>query len=239
MNSVNVSAVVEILRKAGAMMINCHAGQQLFRQGDLAESIFHVESGQFTLASVARNGKLGLLAIAGAGEFFGEGCLDEGARRTYTVVATEAGRVWRCSRRLFAQLLRAEPEFAADVVTHMVAANQRFERRVLDAIVLTSDRRLAVALVAFSNTDGAGRRSCPRLNQDLLAAFVGTTRPRITFFMVRFRALGLIDDDGARIVVHQSLVDFANGGDDDRIRSRVAPPEMPARKEPLRQLQMR
>jgi CRP/FNR family cyclic AMP-dependent transcriptional regulator len=44
------------------------------------------------------------------------------------------------------------------------------------------------------------------LSQETLAEMVGTTRSRVSFFMNKFRRLGLIDYNG-KIDVHQSLLD--------------------------------
>jgi hypothetical protein len=47
----------------------------------------------------------------------------------------------------------------------------------------------------------------PPITQETLAEMVGTTRSRVSFFMNRFRKLGLIDYDG-RIRVHKSLINI-------------------------------
>ena len=43
------------------------------------------------------------------------------------------------------------------------------------------------------------------LKQETLAEMIGTTRSRVSFFMNKFRRLGLIDYNG-KIDVHQSLL---------------------------------
>jgi CRP-like cAMP-binding protein len=43
------------------------------------------------------------------------------------------------------------------------------------------------------------------LSQETLAEMIGTTRSRVSFFMNKFRRLGLIDYNG-KIDVHQSLL---------------------------------
>jgi len=45
----------------------------------------------------------------------------------------------------------------------------------------------------------------PKISQETLAEMVGTTRPRISFFMNKFRKLGFIHYNG-RIEVHSSLL---------------------------------
>jgi hypothetical protein len=47
----------------------------------------------------------------------------------------------------------------------------------------------------------------PHINQDVLAAKVGTTRPQINFFMNKFRKLGLIEYNGG-LKVHSSLLNI-------------------------------
>ena len=45
----------------------------------------------------------------------------------------------------------------------------------------------------------------PPITQETLAAMIGTTRSRVSFFMNRFRKLGFIEYNG-RIRVHKSLL---------------------------------
>ena len=45
----------------------------------------------------------------------------------------------------------------------------------------------------------------PKISQETLAEMIGTTRSRVSFFMNRFRKLGLIEYNG-RIRVHKSLL---------------------------------
>jgi CRP-like cAMP-binding protein len=45
----------------------------------------------------------------------------------------------------------------------------------------------------------------PKISQETLAAMIGTTRSRVSFFMNRFRKLGFIEYKG-RIQVHKSLL---------------------------------
>jgi CRP-like cAMP-binding protein len=45
----------------------------------------------------------------------------------------------------------------------------------------------------------------PKISQELLAEMVGTTRPRINFFMNKFRKLGLIEYNGG-LKIHPALL---------------------------------
>lgn len=46
-----------------------------------------------------------------------------------------------------------------------------------------------------------------KINQATLADIIGTTRARVSFFMNKFRRLGLIDYNG-KIVIHPSLLNL-------------------------------
>jgi CRP/FNR family cyclic AMP-dependent transcriptional regulator len=49
--------------------------QVVFSQGAPAEAIFYIRKGKIKLKVVSREGKEAVVAILGAGDFFGEGCL--------------------------------------------------------------------------------------------------------------------------------------------------------------------
>ncbi len=69
--------------------------------------------------------------------------------------------------------------------------------------------RLARALLLLANygSDVRPERILVKVNQETLAALIGTTRSRVNFFMNKFRKLGLIDYNG-KVEVHKALLNF-------------------------------
>jgi hypothetical protein len=67
-------------------------------------------------------------------------------------------------------------------------------------------------LLANFGKGGKMEMVIPKISQDILAAKVGTTRPRINFFMNKFRKLGLIEYSGGKydggLNVHSSLLNI-------------------------------
>jgi CRP-like cAMP-binding protein len=62
-------------RQAGAGAgITYERDQTIFSQGDPADVIFYIQR-QIKLTAVSRGGKEAVIAVLGAGDFFGEGCL--------------------------------------------------------------------------------------------------------------------------------------------------------------------
>jgi CRP/FNR family cyclic AMP-dependent transcriptional regulator len=49
--------------------------QKVFSQGEPADAIFYIQKGKVKLTVVSKQGKEAVIAILGAGDFFGEGCL--------------------------------------------------------------------------------------------------------------------------------------------------------------------
>ena len=69
------------------------------------------------------------------------------------------------------------------------------------------EKRLAGTLLLLANF---GKESRPepiiaKVSQETLAEMIGTTRSRVSFFMNKFRKLGLIDYNGS-IEIHSSLL---------------------------------
>src|SRR5262249_60814789 len=52
----------------------------IFSQGDPAADMFYMQQGSVKLSVLSRTGKEAVVAILGAGDFFGEGCLAGQAR---------------------------------------------------------------------------------------------------------------------------------------------------------------
>jgi CRP-like cAMP-binding protein len=84
----------------------------------------------------------------------------------------------------------------------------REKRYIYTQGLLTSsaEERLARVLLRLAHLDknGSAVVEIPILSHRVLAEMVGTTRPRVTLFMNRFRKQGFINYDGG-LEVHPSL----------------------------------
>ena len=77
----------------------------------------------------------------------------------------------------------------------------------MDQLFNSSEKRLARVLLLMANfgKEGKAEPVIPKISQETLAEIVGTTRSRVSFFMNRFRKLGLIEYNGG-LEVHSSLL---------------------------------
>ena len=105
-----------------------------------------------------------------------------------------------------ARLLHEHADLAEAFLAHVLSRNVRIEADLVDQLFNSSEKRLARVLLLLANYGTeAEQKRIPRISQETLAAIVGTTRSRVSFFMNRFRELGFIDYNGG-IEVHSSLL---------------------------------
>ena len=127
----------------------------------------------------------------------------------------------RLEKAAVIRLLHDEPEFSDRFMTHLLTRNIRVEADLLDQLFNSSEKRLArlLLILAKFGKEGKPERVIPNISQQTLAEMVGTTPPRVNFFMNKFRKMGLIEYDGGRLVIHSSLLDVVLH-DDPEIKPR-------------------
>ena len=176
-------------------------------QGDPADAVFYIESGKVKISVVSEQGKEAVIAMLGTNDFFGEGCLAGQAQRIATVATMTDSVIVRLKKAAIVRVIQQEPAFAGMFIAHLLARAIRVEADLVDQLFNSSEKRLARLLLLMANF---GKEAKPepilaKISQETLADMIGTTRSRVSFFMNKFRKLGLIDYKG-RIEVHSSLL---------------------------------
>jgi CRP/FNR family cyclic AMP-dependent transcriptional regulator len=191
----------------GASTSLYRARQIIYAQGDAAGSVYYVETGRVRLTVMSARGKEAVVGILGAGDFCGEGCLSGQLRRAATAAAMVECTIMRFEKRAMTGVLRDQPEFAERLMAYLVTRNIRIEEDLVDQLFVSSERRLARLLLVLANCgkDGKPEPIVAKVSQGMLAEMIGATRSRISFFMNKFRRLGLIDYNG-HLEVHSSLL---------------------------------
>ena len=106
-------------------------------------------------------------------------------------------------------MLHDEPTFSELFLAHLLARNIRLEEDLVDQLFNSSEKRLARVLLLLANFGKEGKPEpvIAKISQETLAEIIGTTRSRVSFFMNKFRKLGLIDYNGG-LQVHSSLLNI-------------------------------
>ena len=181
--------------------------QVVFSQGDPADAVFFIESGKVKLAVVSTRGKEAVIGVLEAGSFLGEGCLAGQPLRMSTASAIQPCSIIRVAKAAMLRLLHREPDFAELFITYLLSRNVRIEEDLVDQLFNSSEKRLAriLLLLAHFGKESRPETVIPKVSQETLAAMVGTTRSRVSYFMNRFRKLGFIDYNGG-LQVHSALL---------------------------------
>jgi CRP-like cAMP-binding protein len=183
--------------------------QTIFAQGDSSDAVFYIQKGKVRLTVVSESGKEATIGILNEGDFFGEGCLTGQPVRMCSATAMTDCSVMRIDKTYMMEVLHREHALSDMFVAYLLTRNIRYEEDLVDQLFNSSEKRLArvLLLLAHFGKEGKHEVAVPKISQETLAEMVGTTRSRVSFFMNRFRKLGLIDyQAGDALQVHSSLL---------------------------------
>ena len=192
---------------AGTTIVAHQPREIAFSQGDASDTVMYLQEGAVKLSVLSRSGQEAILAMLEAGAFFGESALVGDPVRHEAATAMTATTVLVIPKAQMIRLLHERHEFSDRFIAHMLARNVRLQRDLVDQLCNSTEKRLARALLLLAHHGTAGRthRVLPRISQQTLADMVGTTRPRVNFFMNKFKTLGYIECSGG-LKVNDSLV---------------------------------
>lgn len=202
---------------SSAAHVRVDGQQSIYATGDDDDSMYLIEMGQVKLSMSSAAGKDCLLAIYTAGDVFGESCFIA-PKRIETASAMVPTVVRRVPRAEF--LAAAKAIGATDALLgHLASRLNERQVAVFELVTMDAARRLAKVLLGIAEklgtVDGPYLRLEQRVSHEELSQIVGTTRPRITAFMQRFRKMGILDDAGHRSIgVHRAKArEFLAGTD--------------------------
>jgi CRP/FNR family cyclic AMP-dependent transcriptional regulator len=191
----------------GRRIASYRKGEVIFGQGQPADAVFYIQTGKVKITVVSEQGKEAVVAVLGPDEFCGEGCLTGQPLRLATAAAMTECEIMRLEKGIMIRVLHEEPAFSEFFVSHLLTRTIRVEADLVDQLFNSSEKRLARALLLLANfgREGQPEPTIAKVSQATLAEMIGTTRSRVSFFMNKFRKLGLIDYNG-QLEIHSSLL---------------------------------
>lgn len=187
--------------------------ENVYTCGDKSESIYFIERGQIKLLMLSPAGKECLLAIRSAGDVFGELGLTHLGERRETATAMTETVLKKIPPSEFLLLLRAD-SLLEGFVGYLAVKISEQQDMISDLVTIDSEQRLGKTLLRLAEKEGGSNsrsiRFTYKITHEELSEIVGTTRPRISKFMQRFRKLGLIgiSTDRFIIVKEKNLTDY-------------------------------
>jgi CRP-like cAMP-binding protein len=194
-----------------AVTIARHAN--VYTCGDQDEMVYFIESGEIKLLMLSPEGKECLLAIHSAGDIFGELCLSGLGARLETATAMDDTIVKKIPASQF--LARLSRDWLLEGFVRYLAVRIADQQQLIaNLVTVDSEQRLGKTLLQLARTLGKKNQRSTRIelkiSHEELSEMVGTTRPRISVFMQRFRNLGLIETSLDRLLVihEEKLTDY-------------------------------
>jgi CRP-like cAMP-binding protein len=176
----------------------------VYTVGEQDEMVYYVESGQVKLVMDSPEGRECLLAIHSAGDVFGELCLSGISGRLETAITMKPTTVKRIpSNQFFARL--QHDSLMEGFVRYLAVRVADQQQAIANLVLVDSEQRLGQTLLQLGRTmgkkDPRSIRIELKISHEELSEMVGTTRPRISMFMQRFKNLGLIETNKEHFLV--------------------------------------
>ena len=181
------------------------AGERVFGEGEPCNGLYIVKAGHVRIFKSSAGGREQVLSIDGPGSSIAEVPVFDGGVYPASAVAVEPATLLFVSKPDFHSLCRAHPDVGLKVL-RVVGARLRKLVSIIEELSFTTVRhRLASYLFRLSQKSGKRTAegtvvSLPVNNQEL-AAHIGTVRELVSRNLSRLQAEGLLKIDGRNVTI--------------------------------------
>lgn len=180
-------------------------GDAIFHKEDEGQSLFIVEEGSVRIYVPSLQGADLTLAVLGPGDFFGDLSLLDGQPRSAGADAMQDTHALILERSDFIELMSSRPEAALAVMSVVAKRLRETDEMAADLAFLDVAGRLAKKLLELAASHGVQREDGTlvdvNITQEQLANMIGVTRESVNRNLGQFKDLGLIANQGRRIVL--------------------------------------
>lgn len=173
----------------------------IYSCGDKCEYVYYIVSGQIKLMTFSSAGKECLLSIYAQGDIFGEMCLAGIFERQETATTMCETVIKQIHHAKFFSCL-TEESLHEGFIKYLTLRISDQQNAISNLVTADSEERLGRTLLTLAHKLG---RKTPLsvkidhwISHEELSEMVGTTRPRITKFINKFRELDLIEINSKR-----------------------------------------
>ena len=170
--------------------------ENVYTCGDKSTSIYYIVNGQIKIVTNAPNGKECILSIHRAGSIFGEQSLANIDERVETAIAMKTSAIKEIPKVFFLSILSQNFLFE-DFLEHMADTLIAQQEVITNFVTANSEIRLAITLLKLAKQIDTNKSDNMviqyKITHEELSNIIGTTRPRVSEFMRRFRNQKLID----------------------------------------------
>lgn len=150
----------------------------IYYQGDAADCVYYVLSGQVRIFSQSPDGLEKTMAVFSRGNLFGKASFLEQIPRISSAQALEDCELIAVDRDMFRSAIRSRPEFALDLLRHFSGTIRILSRQVDRLAFLSADQRIARYLLDRYYAEG--RQATLRCTHQDISDSVGVSRVTVS-----------------------------------------------------------
>jgi CRP-like cAMP-binding protein len=173
--------------------------------GDPAGLLYIITSGKVKIAYASSDGQEAVLAILGAGDFFGELALLDDSPRSASAESLESTQMLTLHRDEFLGFIDNNPAFSRQVLNVLARRIRHLNNQISDIFFLDLPARLARTLLHLADQHGKPTEKGVvidiSLTQTDLAEMTGATRVSINKALGRFRRENWVKVEGRTVTV--------------------------------------
>jgi CRP-like cAMP-binding protein len=175
----------------------------IYSQDNVADTLFYIRKGEVMLTIQSKGRRPAVIAVLGAGDFFGQSCLADVPLRICTATAIGSCSILTIKKKEMIRILRGDRATSHFFVSYLLSVIRKYQEHLVDLLVNSTEERLAHVLLQLAQLSTKGGR-IPKISQGVLANMVGTTRSRANFILNRFKKRGFVGYNG-EMKVYNSL----------------------------------
>ena len=188
---------------AGARRRRYRAGEVVFHEGDVADTVHVIEQGHVAIQVITENGETVTYRVLGPGDVFGELALQSGRVRRYgnTVALDETVTCVVDADGLRADCL-TDPGIAQALIDFLALQVRGYAAAVVEALFVPVETRVLRRLAAMARVygDGGAGTMIP-LTQESLAELSGTSRATVNRVLKNLERAHIVARRRAAVVV--------------------------------------
>ena len=182
-------------------------GAFLFWEGDLADKLYYIRSGQVHLTKSTAEGKDLILSILQQGDLIGEIDGSEETLHSFNAIAIESADIGVIHKKDLDILLYRHGDFAIQFIKWMGLTHRTTQSKFRDLLLFGKPGALASTLIRMSNTYGEKHEDGIHLKLKLtnteMADLIGTSREGVNRILSTLKDEGTISLVKGNIVVHR------------------------------------
>ena len=199
------------LLAAGSVRRNYPRGRTIVAEGEPSQSLYILLSGRAKVQRSDSEGKEVILAILGAGEFFGEMSLIDDAPRSASVITIEASDFMAINKDSFKSMMMQSTEVCLAVMKGLVKRLREADKKIETLALLDVYGRVARVLLDFSESVGGERVVRSKLPRQEIAKMIGASREMVSRVMKGLEIDGyIVPMPEGKLVLREKISSYLN-----------------------------